>query len=284
MSKDVRLLVGILPALLIGSLLIDFGGATPTFTATRQKQDKPIAQAKRQTLDEKLAHLPVTDFYTPEEPLEPYKKQQRQTRNARHNSAVSADGTKRPILNEEMEAVLLDLPLSHHQEEPAIPVSQSDAVVIGTITNLKAFLSDDRTSVYSEMTVNVEEVLKQDPRYPLVKGLTLDAERSGGGVRFPSGKILRRGALGRNIPEIGARYVLFLIYNEQGKDFCVLTGYQLTGDRVLPLDGTWDLEKGGRFSQFAGYEKYVRAPVSTFLVDVRQAIAAQNGLTHGGGG
>jgi hypothetical protein len=171
-----------------------------------------------------------------------------------------------------MEPVVLHGSWSHQPDEPAIPASSSDAVVTGTINDVNAYISTDRTTVYSEVTLNIEEVLKQDPSYPLVAGLTLSAERPGGAVRFPSGKILRRGNLGRNIPEAGRRYLLFLKYNEDGKDFSIVTGYQFLDNRVLPLDGTADIDKGRNGPPFGAYERNRGAEVSAFLKNVRSVI------------
>jgi hypothetical protein len=181
-----------------------------------------------------------------------------------------------------MEPVLLHSGWSDQPDEPAIPASTSDAVVTGTVKEVNAYISSDRTTVYSEVTLNIEEVLKEDPRYPLVSGLTLSAERPGGAVRFPSGKILRRGRLGRNIPEAGRRYLLFLKYNEDVKDFSIVTGYQLLDNRVLPLDGTADLEKGGNGPPFRVYEQYRNADVLTFLNNVRALINAAAESRPGG--
>src|ERR1041385_2125991 len=42
---------------------------------------------------------------------------------------------------------------------PALPIRESETVLIGAVTDAKAFMSDDDTGVYSEFTVQVEEVL-----------------------------------------------------------------------------------------------------------------------------
>ena len=47
------------------------------------------------------------------------------------------------------------------QSLPALPVAASDAIVMGEITNAQAYLSPDKTGVYTEYTVRVDEVLKQ---------------------------------------------------------------------------------------------------------------------------
>ncbi len=271
-SRNVLLLI--LAALSMATLLA-------TKLLTTKGQQPPSQQITKETLDERVGRLPVTDFVVYEAP-DTEKKLLRRARNARHDSSAGPDGIKRSVLNDRMEPVLLDLPLSDQREEPALPASNSDVVVIGSVADVKAYLSNDRTNVYSEVTLGIEEVLKKDPRYTLIPGLALAAERPGGAVRFPSGKILRRGDLGRNIPQAGQRYVLFLKYNEDGEDFSIVTGYELVANQVLPLDGTDNLEKGGRFPQFRAYERYRGAEASAFLNNVRAVINAEAGHSVGG--
>lgn len=246
--------------------------ATATILAFKAPNRFDPRPQSKETLEERLKRLPITDFDAPE-PIDAEKKLLRQARNSRHNSSVTPEGVKPPVLSEIMETVLVDLPLSNQRQEPPIPVAQSNAVVIGTVRDTRAYLSGDKTGVYSEIVISVEDVLKTDTRCSLRSGDTIDAERWGGAVRFPSGKILRRAFLGRGIPISGHRYLLFLTYNEDGKDFSIVTGYELTRDQVVPLDGTATLEKGGRFEQFSGYEAYAGTPLTSFLAEVRAAIA-----------
>jgi hypothetical protein len=244
---------------------------TTTLLTFKPRWRPEPARQPKETLNERLARLPITDFEVPE-PIDHEQRRRRRIRSARHNSSASPEGVKRPVLKEDIEPALLDLPLSNQRPEPAIPATESDVIIIGTITDIKAHISDDRTSVYSEMSVRVDEVLKENAGVSLSVGSTLDAERSGGAVRFPSGKILRRASLGRNIPQSGRSYLFFLTYNEEAEDFSIITGFEVAGDRVVPLDGTASLEKGGRFQQFSGYEAYTGTSLSTFLAEVRAAI------------
>ena len=233
-------------------------------------QETPATQKKNVKLEQRLAELPVVDFTdTDSAESEPG----RAARNKRHNSPVSQEGARRPKLNEHMEPVLLDLPISHQPAEPAFPVS--DLIVVGTIEAAKAYLSSDRTGVYSEVSVSIEDLLKTNPQYGLKTRGTVVAERSGGAVRFASGKILRRGSFARNIPTKGHRYLLFLNQTGDG-GFSIVTGYELTGNGVLPLDGG---AEGKGFAEFQNYESFRNATEASLLEAVRTAI---NGRGVGG--
>ena len=153
--------------------------------------------------------------------------------------------------------------------EVALPVSQSDAVVIGFLNDAKAFLSDDKTDIVSEFTVRVDVVLKDNPLNVLRLGDCITTLRNGGGVRFPSGKIIRTGMWGRPLPKEGRRYLFFLKYNnDEGNDYSILTAYELTAGKVSALDGiagTWD-------PQYFPYRKYDGADEDAFIREVRNLV------------
>lgn len=48
-----------------------------------------------------------------------------------------------------------ELPESHAPAETSLPAIESDAVVIGEVTDAHAYLSNDRTSVYSEFELRI---------------------------------------------------------------------------------------------------------------------------------
>ena len=89
----------------------------------------------------------------------------------------------------------------------------SSQIIIGTVTDRKAFLSNDKTAVYSEFTVQVEQVLKGQADNLLMPQNTIAVQSSGGAIRFPSGKILRRGNIFERMPLLNKQYLFFLKEN-----------------------------------------------------------------------
>jgi hypothetical protein len=170
---------------------------------------------------------------------------------------------------------LFSLPITHTPAEPAFPVT-SDVIVIGTVREAKAYLSEDRTDVYSEVSLSIEEILKAAPQYGLKIGGKVSGDRPGGAVRFPSGKILRREYWTRRIPSTGHRYLLFL-KDAGDAGFSIVTGYELTGKGVLPLDG----EEGSGDSVFKNYERLRNTSDASLLDAVRKAIS-ESGSGVGG--
>ena len=213
--------------------------------------------------ERRIAELPVVEFteFDPTATIDPI----RAAKNRHHNLGLNTDGTRPPTLEESMDN-LFTLPITHTPAEPAFPVS-SDVLVVGTVREAKAYLSEDRTDVYSEVSLSIEEILKAAPQYGLKIGGTVSGDRRGGAVRFPSGKILRVGNWGRRIPSTGHRYLLFLKDMGDG-GFTIVTGYQLTGKGVLPLDGV----EGSDDSVFKNYERLRNTSDASLLDAVRKAI------------
>lgn len=145
---------------------------------------------------------------------------------------------------------------------PSLPVVKSDAVVRGHVVDAQAHLSNDKTGVYSEFTIQMDEILKDSSSLPLTSSGLIIAEREGGVVRFQDGRLLRFTIDDQGMPRIGRQYVLFLNRNEQGEDYHILTGYELRESKVFPLD------IGEQFISYKGFD------TSDFLNKVRETIQA----------
>ncbi|PYY19118.1 MAG: hypothetical protein DMG60_05605, partial [Acidobacteria bacterium] len=121
-----------------------------------------------------------------------------------------------------------------------LPVS-STAIVIGTVKSAKAFAKQDRTNVYSDYQVTVDETLKQDSQLPIVTGKQIVAYMPGGTIRFSSGHVVHYLISGRGFPEVGSQYVFFLERKDsQILEYEINTGYLLENGVIEPMDGTGD--------------------------------------------
>ncbi len=90
---------------------------------------------------------------------------------------------------------------------PALPSGISDAVVIGEVAGAEAYLSNDKSGVYTEFDVRVDELVR-DNTGSITPSIWLTAQRTGGRVRFPSGRIQKYGIYQQGMPRKGRRYVL----------------------------------------------------------------------------
>jgi hypothetical protein len=207
---------------------------------------------------------PITDYNAPE-PDDIEKRAERNARNARHDNArLVHEPEKRP-------GVVYETTLFNDWEVglPALPASKSDTVIVGEVLDANAYLSNDKTGVYSEFTIKVDDILKNDQSSHLNQGSLLVAERLGGRVRFPSGEILPVQIAGQGMPRAGRRYVLFLSRTDQGLAYGILTGYELRAGKVSPLDGIKTRGGGSPWK----FDKYENWDESTFIDAVRAEIA-----------
>ena len=208
--------------------------------ATPKQQEQP------NELKVKEARLPIVNFDAPE-PGDANEKARRNAKGKRFSGSLMV-GEPHP------EAGARGFLDSWMQKLPALPVDASDAIVTGDVTSAQAYLTPDKTSVYTEYTVRVDEVLKQSSAAPIVTGGFVEAQREGGRVRFPSGRVQSYIAHYQGVPVVGRKYVLFLKHHEPSDTCFLLTGYEQRDGRVYPLDGV-DLSPGAtEIPQFAAYK------------------------------
>lgn len=153
----------------------------------------------------------------------------------------------------ELPAGVEPLPIAAHGRQfiPALPVEQSNAIILGKVSARRAVLMDDKLGIYSEFSIRISEVFKDD-----LKGLFVDqviaASRPGGAIRFPSGKLQQYTIFGQGYPQQDKVYVFFLKRDEEGY-YSILTGYETDGSVVQPLDGKRNLPKNEPDLQFGIY-------------------------------
>jgi hypothetical protein len=229
-----------------------------------RREEKVNAPISEQELVD--ADTPTVDYAAPES-SDPKVRARRRANGKRYDHG-------RPEKVEEMSNGVAPLPISVHWWAglEALPVAQSDVVVLGEVTDAQAHLSNDKTGVYSEFTIRVDELLKGSGQNAPAAGGSIVAERPGGKVKFPSGKLQRYGIDKQGMPRIGGRYVLFLKANGDGQDFSIVTGYELRDGAVIPLDGA----RSANGAQLP-FDVYRGANEINFLTSLRNSIA-----THGG--
>jgi hypothetical protein len=108
---------------------------------------------------------------------------------------------------------------------PALPVAQSEYIVLGKVTAAEAHLSENKKNVYSEFKVSVENVLKTASS-SIIAGTEITVDRIGGVVKYPNGRSVLYRLADTNMPAIGERYLLFLTSNNQ-QDISILTAYEV---------------------------------------------------------
>jgi hypothetical protein len=187
------------------------------------QEQKPVTKNQHRLLDEN--RFPIADYASPEssDPLERSKRQAKGKKYDKSHWNIYPDTQSSMARTHALDPRL-----------PALPLGESTAVIVGQITDAKAYLSNDKTGVYSVFTVQVHEVFKNSSQLLLASGASIEVERDGGRVRFPNGRTLIYVAT--NMPQVGVRYVLFLTSAQSQNEFQILTGYELRNGKVYPLD------------------------------------------------
>jgi len=152
-------------------------------------------------------------------------------RGARYNVAESGLSE----LGESSEPILVDLAPTHFSRDP-LPFNRSDTVVTGTVTAGQAYLTNDKRAIYSEFRLTLGDSIKKPNNLSLAPGDPIVIARNGGRIRLHSGKILVRGDETRSMPQIGKKYLFFLIHNPETEDYSLTTGYELGPAGVYRLD------------------------------------------------
>jgi hypothetical protein len=205
---------------------------TITLTVVRDEKSALLAtptQRKAEDYRKVNERFPTADFNDKQDLPDPEKNAKRKEKQKRYDDTDLVVSHVQPGTDE---AALF---LEPHFTLPALPVAESQIVVVGTIGTAQAVLSESKRNVFSEFTLTVEEVLKSEIQ-GVAQGSVLTVDRVGGHVKYPNGqKVLFRLA-GLNMPQVGGRYLLFLTSIHSREDISILTGYQLTPDGAIPLD------------------------------------------------
>jgi len=120
---------------------------------------------------------------------------------------------------------------------PLIPLKESAIAFVGSVTKVQPYLSVDRTHIYTETTLQVEELFKSPEGVKLPSDQTLIVDQIGGTMRIRSGTVIHDGSridfLGQMY--VGGRYVLFLRQVHEGKDLAIVRAYELRDGRVFKI-------------------------------------------------
>jgi hypothetical protein len=209
------------------SLLILVLG-TLGFSILRPQHSAPPALAVQKRPDYRIVNerFPTADYSEPDLP-DPEKNAKRKEKQKRYNDGQWVFTRVSPGVDESG--------LTAHISFPPLPVNESEVIVIGTIFNAEAHLSESKRNVFSEFTLSVENVLKSTIPH-VGPGSLLTIDRVGGHVKYPNGQRVRYRIDGLNMPQVGARYLFFLTSKHNKQDLTIVTAYELVQDGTIPLD------------------------------------------------
>jgi len=234
----------------------------------------PQVQQERQPTEKELddAATPIVDFNNPASS----QSNKRSTKNARFKNQNFVTASVHPEIGE-VERSTGDSSLVAATD---LPVEQSDLIIEGKISDSQAFLSDDKTGVYSEFTIKVSKVLDANSGLNVKNGDDIIAERIGGRVRYPSGQIVRYNLSGQGSPMKSKKYVLFLKRSAEG-DYELLTAYELQDNKTRALDGSKLKLRGGMATSI--YSKHNGKDVAQLNQEIESKVKEKKDKKDKGG-
>jgi hypothetical protein len=242
--------------LVLGAALVFLVTWSALVSMRSQGQKSPPSNDHAQQIKtEHEGRFPIADYSAPE-PTDPQERTKRQSKDNRFPKGRldDSDGVT--------ETLIVDA--NGLERLPALPVALSDVIIVGDVLNAKAYLSSNKTGLFSEFTISIHEVLKTTEDSPVLPGANISVEREGARIRYPTGHVRWVRFAHEGMPSIGGRYVFFLKRSGQGGIHTILTGYELRDGHAFPLDGVAEFEsKLPQFAAYAGVEETV------FLTTVR---------------
>ena len=210
-------------------LLLVMGTITLAFV--REEKSAPIAAASQKNIDFRKINerFPTVDYNDKHDLTDPDRNAKQKQKQKRYEDTNLVATHVLPGVDE---AALF---LEPHVSIPALPVAESEIVVVGTIGSAQALLSENKRNVFTEFTVTIEDVLKSKIQ-GVAQGSVLTIDRVGGHVKYPNGQTVLFRIAGMNMPQIGGRYLLFLTSTHGKEDISILTAYELTPNSAVPLD------------------------------------------------
>ncbi|MGD0831344.1 MAG: hypothetical protein ABR907_10400 [Terracidiphilus sp.] len=170
--------------------------------------------------------------------------------------------------------------VSHDSNLPPYPPTRlvdlacfTDAVILATPVKGVSHMTADKSFVYSEWTMQVEEVLQNTPKAPISDGKQIVVVRPGGKLEI-NGRMVYGIALDFPDFQPGGKYLLFLNYIPQTGDF------KARSERTfnLLLD-TLSAGKAHPYGDSHTADPVKSASADELVRDARAAIASAAGMT-----
>src|SRR5262245_46971811 len=193
---------------------------------SRARESTPAAQNSRTHPEEEaINEAPESD--------DPTQRTDRAAKNARYDIQANAqDLTSLPP------GVGRSTIFCGQYDPTILPTGNHDVIALGTLTSAQPYLSANRTAIYTEYQLDIEEVFKPEHRdLSLVQG-RLIIDRPGGVLRMRSGRIIASTvggtALARPL-DVGRRYVLFSRFIHDNRDLRLGYAFELRDGKAYAL-------------------------------------------------
>ena len=127
---------------------------------------------------------------------------------------------------------------SYAEPSSAIPVTESDFIILGRVLKAQPYFAEANTSIYSEFEVAIEEIIAESTNRGTRRNGPVMVTREGGAIKMPDERIIQFTVSGIGaLPERDKRYLFFLKPAcSQCLDFSIVVGYELDRNTLIPID------------------------------------------------
>jgi hypothetical protein len=193
--------------------------------------------------EEKTSQFPIADFA---------KASSDANSNERKAKDIYFDRARDGKIAEDVRIKYITYAESWIESLPAIPVKRSNIILTGSVSGSRAFLSKNKTNVYSEFNVKVDGLVRTDNGIAITPEQIIAVNRMGGRVRFTSGHIQNYWLSGAGALEIGEKYIVFLKRDDSMGGFLLLTAFKIENEKIFPIDDTLGVAayKGVMYTEF----------------------------------
>ena len=103
---------------------------------------------------------------------------------------------------------------------------------------VQPYLSSDRSRIYTEITIAVEDLLKRNEQNRVAGNKSVVIDRLGGALKLKTGQIVRDGIQIDNLGHLqfDKRYVVFARATNDGNDLSLIKSYELVDGKVFTND------------------------------------------------
>jgi len=210
----------------VGVFLVLSTAGDRFYVESRPQESTPAAQNSRPRPEEEaINEAPESD--------DPTQRADRAAKNARYNSQLNEqDLTSLPP------GMRKDSIFCGQYDPTILPTGRHDVIVLGTLTSIQPYLSANRTAIYTEYQLDIEEVFKPaQENLSLVQG-RLIIDRPGGVLRMSNGRIIASTESGTGMArplDAGRRYVLFSRFIHGNRDLILGFAFELRDGKAYAL-------------------------------------------------
>ena len=193
--KSNRVMWGLVSLVVLITIAVSFG------TMSSYSQQDTLEKQRDEDIQD-LSKYPIAEYDAPAS-KNAAEREERALKNKRYDRQLLVRKKPHPETGKTVASDAEPVP-------PAIPLAESSLIIIGEVVNSKASLSNDKSGVYSEYLVRVENILKSDKKKSIRTGATITMDRTGGYVQYPSGQKVLYQNDWQDLPELNGRYMFFL--------------------------------------------------------------------------